>query len=137
MNGPDGEHEVAISWYVSRTVELQGDAETRFAPGASFVGPDGASLTFHEQMWDASDESEGTSSFEARLAGGGRFGGHVAVEVLVSPFSGSLVEVGIRPSGRRPGLAMTAKHYFDAAWSVLDEMAGECAAARATLEHAA
>ncbi len=137
MSEYDGEHEVALNWYVSRTVEFHGDIASRFTPGTRIVGHDGSSLTFHEEQWDASEASDRTSSFAARLAGPGRFGGHLAVEVLVSPFSDTLVELGLRPSGRRRGLAMTARHYFSSAWSVLDEAAEEFSGARDTLVRAA
>jgi hypothetical protein len=52
----------------------------------------------------------------------------VRVDVVVSPWSAGRTEIGIRPLGRigRPD-SLRAHRFFDAAWAVLPELAGQLA----------
>lgn len=118
------EDETVVSWYVSRSLELQEEGLARLEPGRRIVAPDGSALTIR----GAGVEEAGSypvTSFEGVLSAPGRFGTSYAVELVVSPFSASRVELGLRPSRRPPASVSGARRYFTAAWGVLDEIAGD------------
>lgn len=122
------EDETVVSWYVSRSMELPEEGLAMLEPGRRVVAADGSALTIRSAGFEEAG-SYPVTSFEGVLSAPGRFGASYEIELVVSPFSASRVELGLRPSRRPPASVTGARRYFNAAWGVLDEIAGDLSSA--------
>ncbi len=112
----------AVSWYVARTIDLA-DRELDFSGLPVQVRANGGvTLTIVEPVADPVDSKYVIKAFNALLSVPGLIKAKLPVEVELRPFSGTVIEVGIRPSTRTLRYPISAERYFDATWTVLDAL---------------
>jgi hypothetical protein len=122
-----------VSWYVSRRVDVLSDAVHDLALPALVSSATGASLVIGTQI---PMEDEHYRCYSAVLELPGVFGGKLAVELDLNPYSSRYAEIGLRPARRVPRLFVSAERYFDGAWSVLDALAEQLSSVKATEQEA-
>ncbi|MCU1495096.1 MAG: hypothetical protein JWO62_2860 [Acidimicrobiaceae bacterium] len=118
----ENESERPVGWYVSRVVNLSSAEAQTLGLLGGIVTPDGAALrigepVLRERLLDDHQSYAGTLSFPGLLPA------KLKVELVVTRFSGSLAEVGLRPVTRVPQRRIGADRYFEAAWAVLEGIA--------------
>ncbi len=120
----ENELERPVGWYVSRVVNVPAGQAGAFGLLGGVVTPDGATLQIGDPIRrDAPMEDH--RSYAATLTFPGVLPAKLKVELVVTRYSGSLVEVGLRPVTRVPQRRVGAQRYFEAAWAVLDALAAQ------------
>jgi len=109
-------------WYVSRVVNLPRDRAESLGLLGGLVTPSGASLRLGEPV-ERERQLDEHRSYSGTLSFPGLLSTKVKVELVVTRYSGSLAEVGLRPVSRVPQRRLSAERYFEAAWAVLDGVA--------------
>ncbi len=109
-------------WYVSQVVGVPAERVRAVAALGAVVASDGSTLRVGGLVARGLP-LEDHVSYEGMLSLGGGMLRRMAVEVVVTRYSGSLAEVGIRPAAKVPSRRIGARRYFDSAWSVLDALA--------------
>lgn len=123
--------EQAPGWYVSRVITMPAEKVRALGPLGGIVAPDGVALRIG-QLVARPLPLEDHVSYEAVLSFPQGRRRRVPVELVVTRYSGTLAEVGIRPTGRVPRRRVGVEEYFDAVWSVLDALARSGSSSRAT-----
>ncbi len=120
----ENESERPVGWYVSRVVNVPAGQAGVFGLLGGVVTPDGATLQIGEPI-KRELPMEDHRSYAATLSFPGVIAAKLKVELVVTRYSGSLVEVGLRPVTRVPQRRIGAQRYFEAAWAVLDALAAQ------------
>jgi hypothetical protein len=120
----ENELERPVGWYVSRVVNVPAGQAGVFGLLGGVVTPDGATLQIGDPI-KRELPMEDHRSYAATLAFPGVLAAKLKVELVVTRYSGSLVEVGLRPFARVPQRRVGAQRYFEAAWAVLDALAAQ------------
>jgi hypothetical protein len=126
----------AVSWYVSRTVELPNAAEIAELP-EQVSASNGVVLSITSAAEVPSSAKYVIKAYTASLTIPGLIRAKLPVEVELVSFAPNVVVVGIRPSDKALRYPISAERYFDATWSVLDELEAAVAAEGALHEAAA
>lgn len=113
------EAERPVGWYVSRMVKLPGERQRSLGLLGGVVAPSGETLAIGDLVEPARPLDD-HRTYGATLAFPGLLPAKLKVELVVTRYSSTLAEVGLRPVERVPQRRVGAARYFDAAWAVLD-----------------